>query len=260
MQNKLKERLAKLSNKGKGNNQDSFWKPLEKDKEYQIRLIPYTHVGELHPDKNDPLIEIWTHYGIGKTNFLDPKKNAGKPSVIWDYINSLYKSGTEEDKKQAKELMPKQRFYAVVIDREDKNATPKFWGFGFNVYKFLIEHLGQADYENAMDVYEGLDLYVKQSQQKGKKFADTTCRFARKDSPLAGSAKEIQAILDAVPKIDSIFKIPSSQEVQGYFNEHMNVGVDDAEEMSGETTRGSILEEDKDVEAAFGEALANLED
>lgn len=249
MQKKLKEKLDRLTNKSP--NQDSFWKPTE-GKESRIRIIPYNKTSALHPDPSDPFVELWIHYGMGKP-MLCPLKNAGKPSPVQELIKKLYKSGTETDKQLAKQLSPKRRFFAAVIDRDDASMTPKIWGFSQTTYKTLLEHLTDADYANALDPLEGLDLTVTMSKTGGKTFAETMIKFGRKERPVTTDGEQLERVLNSVPDVEKFFHVPTYEEVSQRLQEFLNFNNQDADDVSTELHRGNSSEED--VDAAFAAAL-----
>jgi hypothetical protein len=72
-------------------------------------------------------------------------------------------------KETFKKLMPKQRFYGLVLDREDTTNTPKWWGFGKEIYQQLVEALLSDDWNIFMDTNEGHDAEVSVVVKAGAK-------------------------------------------------------------------------------------------
>ena len=100
-----------MKNPGKAY-KSNLWKPSKDGEKKTIRLIEY-------PYSDDPFVELFFHYNIGKgQSILCPKKNYGKTCPVCDFAVSLISSGSEEDKTLAKGLWPKQRIYAAMIDRD----------------------------------------------------------------------------------------------------------------------------------------------
>ena len=100
----MKAKLDKLNGKGDGGKKN-FWRP--EDGESNIRIVST-------PD-GDPFKEKFFHYGIGGQSFLCPKRNFGDDCPVCNFANQLWNEGTEESKKQAKEMFAKQRFFSPVL-------------------------------------------------------------------------------------------------------------------------------------------------
>jgi hypothetical protein len=209
---------------------------------------------------------LWFYYNIGEgPGILAPPRDQADPVRV--LREKLRDTGNEQDEKLAKSLSPKQRFYAVVIDRDDKEQTPKFWGFGRQVYERLLETLLNPKWGNFMDVSTGLDLEVKSEKKKGKKWPETTVTFDRLSSPLSESQEEVEEILSKIKPIEEVFKPSTEEEIQKRLDEWLNKsdGTDseaETEAQSAETTRGNIetdAEADLDVEAELDRAIAESE-
>ena len=100
--NEIKNRLAKLNNKGGSNGtsnfKDNFWRPP--------RMIALTNF-----DESDPIME---------------------------FAVQLRKSGSDENKELAKKLFPKMRTFAPVIVRGEEDKGVRFYEFGKMVYQELL--------------------------------------------------------------------------------------------------------------------------
>ena len=106
---KMRAKLATL--KGQGGDRDNFWRP--EDGESNIRIVST-------PD-GDPFKERFFHYNVGEArSFLCPKRNFGDNCPVCDFANKLWNEGTEESKKQAKDLFAKQRFFSPVLVRGEE--------------------------------------------------------------------------------------------------------------------------------------------
>ena len=115
----MKAKLDKLNGKG-DNAKKNFWRP--EDGESNIRIVST-------PD-GDPFKEKFFHYGIGGQSFLCPKRNFGDDCPACNFANKLWNEGTEESKRQAKEMFAKQRFFSPVLVRGEEAEGIRVWGYG----------------------------------------------------------------------------------------------------------------------------------
>jgi hypothetical protein len=265
--NRLRDKLEQLKNPGARRSRRPIWRPNQDGEECMIRLIQY-------PYGEDPFVELWFHYGVGQgpgANFLCPRLNHGKACPVCEFASSLIKSDDEQDKALAKKMFAKQRVHAIVVDRADSTNTPKFWGFGKQVYQTLLETLVDEDYGNYLDPYEGLDVKVKYQKAQGQAYPSTTVKFARKETPLADSDAEVQQILSKIPKADDVFESVTRSQIEEQLNSWLDFGKteEEVEEASREETKGGntavtntkAVEETvggnsvEDIDAAFEQAL-----
>ena len=164
---KLREKLEQLKNPGSGKFSRKTWKPKKGGEKSKIRLIDY-------PFSEDNFVELWFHYGIGNgPGILCLNRNYGRSCPICDFARSLNDTGEEKDKELAKTLWPKQRVYAVVIDREDSKPTPKYWGFGVQVYTKLIESLLNSQTGHMLNTAKGIDMTIWSEKKNKKMFPET---------------------------------------------------------------------------------------
>jgi hypothetical protein len=242
---KLRNKLENLKNPKNKKFTRATWKPKKDGEKSVIRLIKY-------PWGEDPFVELFFHYGIGKgTSILCPRQNYGRDCPICEFAQS-------QDAESARPLWPKQRIFAVTVDREDPKLTPKYWGFGKQVYQKLIESLLDNDYSNYLDLNRGIDMIVSTSQPKGQSFPKTDFTFRRKDSPLADSDEDIQNILNSIKKIDEVFKPLTTAEIKQRLSEWLSFDEGEAEKESSETVKGDS-EAEKDLNELMSES-GNVED
>ena len=161
--------LAKMKAKrdaleSRGNGQSAFWRP--EDGEQTIRIVPT-------PD-GDPFKEYWFHYNLGKNSgFLSPKKNFGEDDPLNDFVRQLYKDGSDESIKMAKDLSARQRFFAAVVVRGEEDKGVRLWGFGKTAYKELLNLVLNPEYGDITDVDEGTDLTIQYGKPPGAQFPQT---------------------------------------------------------------------------------------
>ena len=192
---KMKEKLDALENRGQ--KKSVFWRP--EDGEQTIRIVPTAD--------GDPFKEFWFHYNLGKNaGFLSPKKNFGEEDPLNDFIRQLYKDGSEDSIKMAKNLSARQRFFAPVIVRGEEDQGVRLWGFGKTAYRELLGLVLNPEYGDITDVTEGTDLTIQYGKPPGAQFPQTSITPRRKPSPLAGAEAEISAFLDQIPDFTEVFE------------------------------------------------------
>jgi len=254
---RLRAKLDSLKNPKKGGNKTDrkTWSPDQK-KTNTIRLMQY-------PYGDDPFVELYFHYGIGKGGILCPRQTSGKTCPICEFGYELYKGG---DKETSKKMFSKQRVYAVMIDRSEPTPTPRLWGFGKEIYQQLIESLLSEDYGSFLDPVNGLDAELKCEKADGAEWAKPKLTFKRKESRLAPNDKQIQEILSAAPRVDDIFKPLTTQEMNARLAAWLQMTEKDgAETVKGgngqqtaeaeDSSEDSGSENIKDLDAAFEQAL-----
>ena len=148
----------------RGNHKSVFWKP--EDGEQTIRLLPTSD--------GDPFKQYWFHYNLGRNpGFLSPKKNFGESDPLDDFIRQLYKDGSDESIKMAKNLSARQRFFSPVLVRGEEGEGVRLWGYGKMAYKELLNLVLNPEYGDITDVNEGTDLTI----HYGKRFVHCLIKF-----------------------------------------------------------------------------------
>ena len=241
---KMKAKREALENRGNG--KSVFWRP--EDGEQTIRVLP--------PSDGDPFKEYWFHYNLGKNpGFLSPKKNFGESDPLDDFIRQLYKDGSEESVKMAKNLSARQRFFSAVIVRGEEDKGPRLWGFGKMAYKELLNLVLNPDYGDITDVAEGTDLVINYGKPPGAQFPQTAITPRRRPSALSESEDEVRSWLDAIPDFDETFERKTPEQVQTMLDEFL-LDASDAEETSTESTHYNS-NSDNSVDRAFEELLGS---
>ena len=243
---KMKAKRDALENRGGGKN--DFWRP--EDGETTIRLLPTAD--------GDPFKEYWFHYNLGKNpGFLSPKKNFGEDCPLDSFIRQLWKEGSDESIKMAKDLSARQRFFSPVLVRGEEDQGVRLWGYGKMAYKELLNLVLNPEYGDITDVDEGTDLVINYGKPAGAQFPQTTITPRRRPSKLHEDEDKVATLLDSVPDYDAVFasqrKTPS--EVQAMLDEHL-LGEGDAEEVSSETSKYDNSSKSS-VDQAFAELLAS---
>ena len=222
---KMRAKLSALQNKS--DKKSVFWRP--QDGEQTIRIVPT-------PD-GDPFKEYWFHYNVGNNpGFLSPKKNFGQDDPLDNFVRSLFKEGSDESIKMAKNLMARQRFFAPVIVRGEENEGVRLWGFGKTAYQELLNLVLNPDYGDITDVEEGTDLVLTYGKPPGAQFPQTSITPRRRPSRLMESDDAVAQALDSVPEFESVFERKTPEQVQEMLDQYL-LGDADAEEVSSETSK-----------------------
>jgi len=241
---KMRAKRDALENRG-GSNKSVFWKP--EDGEQTIRIVPTSD--------GDPFKEYWFHYNLGKNpGFLSPKRNFGEEDPLNDFIRQLYKDGSDESVRMAKNLSARQRFFAPVIVRGEEDKGVRLWGFGKTAYKELLNLVLNPEYGDITDVKEGTDLTINYGKPPGAQFPQTTITPRRKSSPLSDSDDTISTYLGSIPDFDEVFERKTPQQVQSMLDEYL-LSEEDAEDMSSETVKYEGNNVSSQVDRAFNELL-----
>jgi hypothetical protein len=258
---KLRQKLEELKNpKLKTSKFDKkTWSP-DKDKTKVVRLFQ-------EPGSSDPFFELYFHYNLIKQPILCPRMNSDKECPCCNFAFNLKnvsdEAGKPFDKETFKKLMPKQRFYGLVLDREDTTNSPKWWGFGKEIYQQLVEALLSEDWSIFMDTNEGHDAEVSVVVKAGAKdsYSAPKLVFKKRQTKLLEDPVKLQEMLSSITPLSEVFKPMTKQEIQAALDEWMNLTEKDGEEL---IKGGSVKEpsegakEDasiKDLDAAFAKAL-----
>ena len=240
---KMREKLTTLQSNSERRS-DKFWRP--EDGETTIRILP--------PPDGDPFKEFWFHYNVGKNpGFLSPKKNFGEDDPLDSFIRQLYKEGSEDSVKMAKNLSARQRFFAPVVVRGEEDKGVRLWGFGKMAYRELLNLVLNPEYGDITDVNEGVDLVINYGKPAGAQFPQTTITPRRRNSPLAEKEEDVQSLLEQVPDYNTVFERKTPEQVQSMLDEFL-LGEEDAEDVSSESSRYNNKNMNS-VDQAFKELL-----
>jgi len=219
---KMRAKQQTLENRGK--KQDSnFWKP--QDGEQVIRIVPTAD--------GDPFKEYWFHYNLGRNpGFLSPYRNYDIPDSLNSFVRDLFREGTDDSIKMAKDLMARQRFFAPVLVRGEEDKGVRIWGFGKRVYETLLGLVLNPEYGDITDTETGTDLTLKYGKPEGAQFPETKLTPRRSTSPLCndklGGPEKCAELLESIPDFDTLFVRKTPAEVQIMLDEWL------AEEPTGE--------------------------
>ena len=244
----MKKMRQKL-NHAEGKSTSKWWKP--QDGEQVIRILPTSD--------GDPFKQFWLHYNlVGQTGgVLCPKRNFGDDNPVLNFATKLYKEGTPESIKMAKDLFPKQRFFSPVIVRGEEDQGVRIWGYSKTVYKELLKLVFNPDYGDITDTETGTDLVLTYGKAQGMMFPQTSLTPKRKDSPLCTDGDEqCKELLEQIPDFSTLHERKTTAEMKSILERHIagDAGPDQTEKY-GATSSDS--KEQSPLDKAFSEILGD---
>lgn len=234
----IKKRVAELSGVKKTSSVQ-LWKPSLG--EHKIRCLPWKGA----PD-GQPFMERWFYYIGDNAGILAPNQ-FGKPDPINDLIRKLYGSGKPDDRVLAKKLAPKMRCYAPVIVRGEEDKGVQIWSFGKIIYQRMLGFFLDEEVGDILSPTEGFDLKVSITKQPGKQFNDTTVDPARRPTKLHEDAKQMETWLNAIPNLDDMYRLKTTQEIETVLNNWLSGGsaADVEKDKTDGTPRGAASDVDE---------------
>jgi hypothetical protein len=207
----IKNRLAKLNNKGGGGSSDfknNFWRPPVGEKSV-VRIVPYQH------NKDFPFSELYFYFGIGKPRMI-ALSNFSETDPILEFATTLKKSGDSENFELAKKLYPKLRIFAPVVVRGEEDKGVRFYEFGKMVYQELLGVMADEDYGDITDIQKGRDITIEviPAAETGKMFNTTTIRVKPNQTPLVKDANAVEEFLNNQKELVSLFKKYTFEEMK----------------------------------------------
>lgn len=256
--NKVRNKLKKMKEKENSGGQfvdENKWKPETPDGKnvkkigYKLRILPY---GEEVPYVPFFLHKMQTK--DGRWWYIECPSSINKECPICEYSHSLFATGDEVDKAKGKKFYRKKQWAVNVLVKKDARDD------GDNEGKVFMYVVGPSIYEKFdsalfpdesldekeiffIDPDEGFDFNL-QVRLKDKYPNYETSKFADEATPIAGSEKEIDKILEAAFDLDAEFLSPtkykSYEELEKMFNERV-LGK------SSKPSKSSEVVEDDDV-------------
>jgi hypothetical protein len=242
---KIKQRLASFEKKGKSQSKtkDSIWKPVAGKQ--VVRIVPYQH----QPD--DPFIQLKFHYDFAGKNYLSPS-SFNKADPIVELSDRLKKNS--DTWKQGREIEPKLRTYVPVIVRGEEAKGVRFWGFGVQIYKQLMQTMSEPDYGDITSLTEGYDIQVefKTAKEVGKDYPETTIMVKPKPRPVIDptdpKAKELmEMITTKQPNMLEVYDVPTYEILATALEDYLKKASEGQQEESGD---GVECPTDAQIEAA----------
>ena len=222
--------------------QDNLWKP-EPGKN-QVRIVPYQF------NKDNPFIEMYFHYDLGKKNYLSPV-TYGEADPVEEFAQKLRATGKSDDFNLAKKLTPKMRVYAPVLVRGKESEGVKLWGFGKQVYTELLGFIADPDYGDITDVKAGRDISVEFTPAEGVgNFPKTTIRVKPNQTAATEDSNVAEKIINGQKDIFEIFKKQSYDNLKAVLAEWLNPD-EDTQETPVATSEATGVKSTENIESAF---------
>ena len=122
--------------------------PMGKDSPFRVVWMHFVH----RPGESEPVV------------FACPLKEARKPCPVCAKADQLKTSGDQNAYDRAKDLFPRRRVFANVIDRANPNAGPKILGFGATIHDALIKLRKNGDVGGDFtDPLHGFDVVIERT-------------------------------------------------------------------------------------------------
>ena len=240
----IKRKLNSLKNQTQ--KQDSLWKP-EPGKQ-QVRIVPYQH------NKDNPFMELFFHYDLGKKNYLSPT-TFGESDPVVEFAEKLKSTGNSDDWKLSRKLEPKMRTYVPILVRGKESEGVKFWGFGKKVYTELLGFMADPDYGDITDLNSGRDITVEFIPAEGaERFPKTSIRVKPNQTPATEDKNVADGILTGQRDVFDIFKKVSYDDLKGALENWLN--PDDLQQNQAPVTTNTApatadVTKTEDISAAF---------
>lgn len=238
------QQMQQASNTG-AKSSDYIWKPPVGKS--QIRIVPYAH------DKNNPFIEMYFHYEIGKRTMVSPI-TFGKPDPIVEFAEKLKKSGDKDDWKLGRKIEPKFRVYAPIIVRGQEHEGVKFWSFGKQIYTELLSVIADPDYGDITDLMGGRDLTVEHiAAEKEGAFPSFTVRVKPNTTPATTDKEIAEMIVNKQKAITELFSESSYEEMTDALQKWLDPSKDEAaaKPASKPITGATTATKSDDISSAF---------
>ena len=210
----IKSRLNQLQNQT--STKDNFWKP--EPGKTQIRIVPYKH------NKDNPFIELYFHYGLGKNKTYLSPVSFGRPDPVNEFADKLKSTGDKDEWIQGKRLEPKMRTFAPVGVRGKESEGVKFWGFGKTVYQELLSIIADPDYGDITDAINGRDISVERitPAEAGNQYGKTTIRVKPNQTPITEDKDLLQNLFDNQSNLTELYTEPSYDDLKEALDNFFN--------------------------------------
>lgn len=243
----IKQKLQQMqqSSQGGTKSSDHIWKPPVGKS--QVRIVPYAF------NKENPFIELYFHYEIGKRTMLSPT-SFGRPDPIVEFAEKLKKTGDKDDWKMGKKIEPKFRVYVPVIVRGAEHEGVKFWSFGKQIYTELLSVIADPDYGDISDLMNGRDITIEHiAPEKEGAFPTFTVRVKPNTNPATTDKAIAEMIVNGQKNITELFTENSYQEMQDALAKWLDPETNSADgtKASKPMTGATTATKTEDITSAF---------
>jgi len=241
----LKKELEKVSSST--TNQDSKWKPPTGKS--VIHFLSYKY------NEDFPFRKLRFHYSLSPSVYCLENDEEGT-CPICKAASKFWQDGKDDPdaRNLAKKLFAKDRYYTPAFVRTENGKEVnevRIWGFGKQLYKQILDLYDEHEMD-LTDPKNAPDFTIKFDEPaEGESFGKTTITVVpstiKVAKPIASSKKEIDAILDSVPQIETLFVHRSVKEVMEIFSKYLNK-IDEPSEESSNKTKVEKLKRESVVE------------
>lgn len=172
--------------------------------------------------KKSPFQVVYQHYidlpDGGRYSFACPRMMAKEKCPVCNEASLLSRSKNTEDSKRARDLMPKRRVFAVVLNRKDESAGPQILGFGKQIHEALIALRRDEDMGgNYTHPIKGIDVIIDR-QGTGKFDTKYTVNLARRPRPIVDDAALMDQLRVQMPDLSALARVPDAEEIEAKLN------------------------------------------
>ena len=234
----IKKKLESMQSKptgGGANNQTKRFKP--QIGKQTVRVVPFKY------NKEFPFTEMKFYYGIGSKKVIASPLNWGEKDPIVEFAKQLRQTSDKENWRLAKKVEPKMRIFVPVIVHGEESEGVKLWQFGKELYMDFLNLADNEDVGDFTDVSIGRDITLTTvgPEVTGTNYNKTTIMPKVKETPLAASKDEVNALLENQPNPMEVFKRYSFEDMKAALQEWLT---------PEEPEEGSIIDDEKEVAEA----------
>lgn len=201
-----------------------LWKPRKGT--HAVRILP------LKENIDNPFIELWWHWGVGKESILCLSKNFSEKCPVCEFATTLWNSEDKEDKEVAKKLFSKIRFYVPIAVRGLEVDGPRYWGLAQGVYDQLTTALEDPQCGDFTDIANGRDIDVtyQTPEQTRTTYGKVSVTVSFANSPLHQDATVVEKLLNEQKSIFELYPRKTYDEAASAVMAWANPGEDSTEQ------------------------------
>jgi hypothetical protein len=207
------ERMRALAQAMKSKRGGDIFKCPEGDT--RLRILP-----PIEPDGDWYFSTAW-HYGMGpdRKSVICHAVTYGNRCPVCEMREELLKNGNEEEKKAAKQMLPRDRIFANVWISESPDGVRgnKVFAFGPGVCQDLLGYFTDGDYTNedgdSIDHVE-TGYFVKIKRQGKQLNTEYTVKLGPRPQALSTLVDDVDEILAKRKPLDTVFEVLSIDEIQ----------------------------------------------
>lgn len=247
------------------------WKPSIQEsgqpRVVNIRFLPYA-------DQNEQPFQEVQYYDskkVSPTRIVAPSQ-FGLPDPFAVLVTELRKKRNDTQAwNTLKELLPKPRYFAPILVREEAEKGVQIWEMSPTNYKDIVAQMVSDDYreEDLTDPFKGRDFQVTISNS-GKIFKapngtdypvkDIKIMPRAKTSKLAADQKAVDDLLKTIPDLQEIFRkqVKSEEEMQELLSSYIEGLGGGSKTSSASPARGNDSDVDDALSASIEDQFADL--